>query len=368
MIKKIALIGPAYPYRGGIAQYTGELYTALSKKAEPVLYSFKRLYPSWLYPGESDKEIDAERTVDAKLIIDVYNPFSLMKLCRDIEKQGCEAAIITWWTLLWQPGMAYVARRLSKRGIKTVFLCHNLYDHNGKHINQKISKKLLAASDAYVVHSTDEEKELAELFPQKPVFRRLLPMYSQYPKATERLNKRGDLEVLFFGFIRPYKGLDVLLEALPSLNERTYVTIVGEYWGNKKDLEDTIKGIDFKNMETRLEYVSAEETANYFERADVAVLPYLSATGSAVLSVAYNYEVPVVASSVGGLKDGVIEGETGWLVDAGSSKDLALAINHVSRKKADDMKTGIREFCKKNDWDTMADKLIRFVDGVTRKP
>lgn len=363
MAKKIALIGPAYPYRGGIAQYTSELYEALAKETDVTLYSFKRLYPSWLYPGESDKEID-KGTVAARQIIDVYNPLTLSKLCRDIEKEGCDVAIITWWTLIWQPGMAYVARHLRKKGIKTVFLCHNLYDHDSKGIKQKISKKLLTMSDAYIVHSADEETLLNEVFPNKPVFRRLLPIYAQFPKATKRLKKRGDLELLFFGFIRPYKGLDVLLKSLSQFDRDVYVTIVGEYWGEKAEINQKIAATGYENITARIEYVTMEEAANYFEQADVVALPYLSATGSAVLAVAYHYGVPVIASNVGGLGDGVIDDKTGWLVRPGSAHDIANVINTISRKQASSMKAHISDFCKENDWPTFARKLAEFTERL----
>lgn len=363
MTKKIALIGPAYPYRGGIAQYTSELYDALSKETDTVLYSFKRLYPPWLYPGESDKEIDTS-TVVAKQIIDVYNPLSLITLCSDIEKEGCDVAIITWWTLIWQPGMAYIARRLRKKGIKTVFLCHNLYDHDSKGVKQQVSKKLLNASDAYIVHSSDEEELLNEIFPGKQVFRRLLPIYAQFPKATKKLKKRGDLELLYFGFIRPYKGLDVLLKSLSQFERDVYVTIVGEYWGDKAEIEEKIVSSNYKNVTARIEYVTMEEAANYFEQADVVALPYISATGSAVLAVAYHYKVPVIASSIGGLKDGVLDGTTGWLVEPGSAYDIAKTVNSIDRKKAAGMKSAIEQFGKDNSWSAFARHLTKFIDKL----
>lgn len=363
MTKKIALVGPAHPYRGGIAQYTNELYDALKNETDVKLYSFKRLYPSWLYPGDSDKEL-TNGEITAERIIDVYNPFSLVKLCRDIEKEDCKVAIITWWTLFWQPGMAYIARRLSLKGIKTVFLCHNLYDHGGNGLKQKISKKLLTVSDAYIVHSSDEEKTLHEIFPNKRVFRRLLPVYTQFPSASKKLKKRGDLEVLFFGFIRPYKGLDVLLESLSKLNNDVHLTIIGEYWGEVNELKEKIKSVNYKKIETHIEYVSMEDAANYFDRADVVALPYLSATGSAVLSVAYYYGVPVVASAVGGLRDGVIEGKTGWLTKPGSAEEIAQVINNIDRAKAASLRHGIEGFCKENSWAKMAQQITVFIDKL----
>lgn len=362
-MSRIAIVGPAYPYRGGIAQYTDELYEAMSLEADVTLFSFRRLYPSWLYPGSSSREVNGGEVV-AELIIDVYNPMSIVRLCQKIEKGGYDAAIITWWTLFWQPAMSYVARRLSKKGIKTVFLCHNLYDHDGNSIKRLVSKKLLSTSNGYIVHSSDEEKILNEIFPSKPVLRRLLPVYNQFPKATKKFKKRGDLEVLFFGFIRPYKGLDVLLAALPKLEHNVFLTIAGEYWGDRNEITTKLESVGYGHIETHLEYVRMEEAANYFERADVVALPYLTATGSAVLSVAYYYAVPVVASSVGGLKDGVINGQTGWLVPPNSSDELAKTINRLDREKTRATEGFIRDFCRDNTWSAMAQHILSFIDRV----
>lgn len=365
--RKIAIIGPAYPYRGGIAQYTDSLQSAMVKNGtESTLYSFRRLYPGWLYPGKSDKEEGlVENRPNTNYILDVYSPFTVLRLCRDIEKKSYDAVIITWWTLFWQPSMAYVAHRLSQKGIKTIFLCHNLYDHDGSPLKQKISKWLLGSANGYIVHSTDEEDALRKYFPDKPVLRRVLPVYSQFPKPTKTLKKRGRLELLFFGFIRPYKGLDVLLAALAKLNDdQVHLTIVGEYWGDDEDFLMAIKAKGLRNIETHLDYVSMEDAANYFERADAVVLPYLSATGSAVLSVAYFYKKPVIASAVGGLGDGVNDGRTGWLVAPGSSEDLADTIKNLDRNTGVMMAKEIEHFCEENNWKNMARAIAEYIGDI----
>lgn len=363
----IALIGPVAPYRGGIAQYTTQLAGALAEAAELHVFSFKKLYPKWLYPGKSDKEpgMVEYRMPGVRYSLNIYSPFSLRKTADEIVKAGCEVAVITWWTLIWQPGFAYVARRLKKRGVKVVFLCHNLFDHDAKGLKRRISETLLRQADAYIVHSTEEKEMLSTIKPGALVMQRILPVYGQFPEPNETLEKRGRLEILFFGFIRPYKGLDVLIDALALLKDQdVYLTVAGETWDDEKALREQLVNAGVPNLELHLEYVDDQSAANYFARADVVALPYRSATGSAVLALAYNYRRPVLATKVGGLQDGVIDNETGWLVAPASPEALAEAVAKINRKDLSVMEQKIQQLCEENTWSNMAEAVALFADKV----
>ncbi|HRJ05933.1 MAG TPA: glycosyltransferase family 4 protein [Candidatus Saccharibacteria bacterium] len=367
--RKIIIIGPAYPYRGGIAQYNDRLAEALKQTHEAIIFSFKRMYPSWLYPGASDKEVGmAGQQTATRGVIDVYNPFTLLSTIRQIKHEKPDTILITWWTLFWQPAMAFLAWRFSRSGIKTVFICHNVFDHDGNGLKQAVGKKLLSTADGYIVHSSTEKDTLKALYPSKPVLQRLLPIYSQFPPPSEALPRRAQLELIFFGFIRPYKGLDVLLDAMTLLPDSTnvYLSVVGEYWGEAQELEDMVAQRKLDNVELVNRYVSMEEAANYFERADICVLPYISATGSAVLSLAYNFNVPVIASRAGGLKDAVTEGKTGWLVTPSDTKELArIIIDRIGLDKKT-MQNDIETFCKNNDWLGMAAAIADFTATIKK--
>ncbi len=358
---KIALIGPVAPYRGGISQYTTQLHHVLANYTTLHTISFKRQYPRFLYPGKSDIDERAakHREKNVTYILDAYSPLSLWRTVRHISHSDCEVAIISWWTLFWQPGFAFIARRLRKRGIKTVFLCHNLVDHDTSGLKRRLSEWFLKQADGYIVHSSEEAKALEQLKPGTKILMRPHPIYTHFPAPNKTLAQRGRLELLFFGFIRPYKGLDVLLEALAQLDDKeVHLTIVGETWDNEQVLRSRLAAIP--NVEAHLKYVSEQEAANYFARADVVVLPYLSATGSGVVTLAYNYQKPVIASRVGGLQDAVIEDKTGWLVPPDSPADLAAAIKNIDRKQLQSMKPAIKKFCQENSWDAMAEKIATF--------
>lgn len=364
---KVALIGPVTPYRGGIAQYTTQLHDALSQLVDLQTFSFKKLYPQWLYPGKSDKEPGKAnyRKPGVSYTLNVYSPLSLRKTVDEIAKIGCDVAIITWWTLIWQPWTAYMAQRLKKKGVKVVFLCHNLFDHDAKGLKRRISETLLRQADAYIVHSTEEKAMLATIKPNAPVMQRILPVYGQFPQPNEKLEKRGRLELLFFGFIRPYKGLDVLIDALAQLSDpEVYLTVAGETWDNENELSERLNSAGVPNLELHLEYVDDQSAANYFARADVVALPYRSATGSAVLALAYNYRRPVLATKVGGLQDGVIDNETGWLVAPASPEALAEAVAKINRNELPAMERKIERLCEDNTWGNMAKTIETFLSQL----
>ena len=361
----IALVGPVLPFRGGVAQYTTSLHEALHALPDTTVQtvSFKRQYPQWLYPGKTDKDDTAEQQPDVDYLIDAYNPLTWRKAANRIAKNGCDVAVLDWWTLFWQPGFAYIARRLHKKGVKTVFLCHNLFDHDATGLKRKISQTLLLQADAYIVQSSEQQAMLRELKPGADVVLKTHPIYDRFPVAANPLPKRGKLELLFFGFIRPYKGLPVLIEALKELNDHDiYLTVVGEPWGDAEALQKELAESGVPNLEVHLEYVDDAEAANYFARADVVVLPYLSATGSGVVAMAYNYGKPVLATSVGGLKDVVMEGQTGWLVPAQDATALQRAIAELSRESCRAMEPAIAAFCQDNSWQRLAETIRQLAD------
>lgn len=363
--KNITLIGPIFPYRGGIAQYTEQLKNALENECNLQTISFKRLYPKWLYPGKDDGKLDHSNMNNelkgVDYIIDAYWPFSLNKTIKHIEKNGSKLVVISWWTLFWQPAFAYLAWRLKRRGVKTSFLCHNLTDHKAPKIAKKISFKLLKTTNLYISHTKEQADQLKKVNSNAEVLFKPHPIYNHFPDLKIKLKKRGKLELLYFGFIRPYKGVDVFLKALNKLDDSgIYATIVGETWGSREEIKNNL-GSTKTNVEFVLKYVSEQDAANYFGRADIVVLPYLSATGSGVVTLAYHYGKPVIASSVGGLKEVVTQDGTGWLVQPNSINKLSCLIKKVDRKTANSMQKNIAAFVKKNNWQAMAKSIVDLI-------
>lgn len=365
--QKFAVIGPIYPYRGGIAQYTEELTKALEKKCEVYSVSFKKLYPKILYPGKSDKvaSLNETKRKNVDYILSATSPRSWNQAVKKIASSECDAVIIMWWTFFWQPALGIIAWRLKKKGIKVIYLCHNVTDHEENFIKRQISKLAIRVADGYILHSNEENDKLKKIKPQANILIRVHPIYTHFPKPDKDIKKRGRLEVLYFGLIRPYKGLSVLIDAMGKLNDpQVHLSIVGEVWGakDKEEFIDSIKKSKNASIDYNFEYVSEGQAAEYFDRADVVVLPYLSATGSGVITLAYHYGKPVIATAVGGLRDVVIDGKTGWLIKPKSPDELAQTIAGVSRKDVQKMRPSINNYCQENSWDNMAKEIIKFVD------
>lgn len=365
---KLALLGPiSPPFRGGIAQYTGNLRKELSSRCELKTVSFKRLYPAWLYPGASDREpgMEHEYREDVLYALDALNPYTLWAAAREIAESHCELAVFNWWTLFWAPGFAWMAKLLRARGVPVAFLCHNLFDHDSGPMKRMLATRFLSQADAYLVHSRVQADSLKQRFPGKAIRLHPHPTYDSYPPPIKILPKRGRLELLFFGFIRPYKGLDSLIDALAQLADRdVYLTVVGEPWCKPVELERRVRESGAPNVELHLEYVDASAAANYFSRTDLVVLPYRKATGSGVAAMAYHYDKPVLATRVGGFPDVIEDGRTGFLVDPDSPHQLAAALQTLDRSTLAPVVNRVRDYKNRFTWSSLADTLIELAQTL----
>lgn len=359
--QRLALVGPVTPYRGGIAQYTTELRRALAARCELHTISFRRQYPAWLYPGKSDREPGPGEFTEPQVdyILDALNPFTWASAARSIAARGCDLAVIDWWTLFWAPGFALMARMLRARGVPVTFLCHNLFDHDSSVIKRAVASHLLAQADAYLVHGNAQADALRRQFPSKHVVVHPHPTYDRFPEPLQPPVGRGRLELLFFGFIRPYKGLDTLISALARLNDpAVHLSVVGEPWCQVERLRADVEASGAPNVHLHLDYVDDASAASFFARADLVVLPYRSATSSGVAAVAYHYDRPILATRVGGLPDVVQEGRTGFLVDAESPGQIAACIKELTRERLNNMRGAVRSIKTRFTWDSLAMTLV----------
>jgi len=360
--KRVVLIGPVLPFRGGIAQHTTMLRRALSKICTLKTISFSRQYPQVIFPGESDIDPSFKEHLEDEVeyAIDSLNPYTWYKAVSSILKFKPEIVIIPWWTIFWFFCFFYIQRRLLKNNINVYFLCHNVIEHETAFWKKFLTRLLLNKCDNFIVQTEVDKNNLNTFLPGKNILKHPHPIYSQFPAAKKTLAKRANLELLFYGFVRPYKGLEVLLSAM-KLIKRTdsHLSIVGEFWDSK---EETADYIIKNNLESVVEiiprYVTDQETAEYFQRADVVILPYKSATGTGVIPIAYHYNKPVIVTNVGGLPDVVSQNNTGWIIESNSPQALANSIDSLSVNNLDKFKTNIIEYKKSLSWDHMAKEIL----------
>jgi glycosyltransferase involved in cell wall biosynthesis len=340
---KMAVVGPAYPFRGGIAHYTTLLTSYLAAEHDTRLYSFKRLYPAGLYPGRSQIDPSGKPVaeVEARRWLTPWWPLSWRRVTRDWKTWQPDRVVVQWWVPFMAPQTVWLLKRARQLRVHSTLLCHNVLPHERSRTDALIVKQVLRRADRLIVHTQAEYERARALLPDKPIVVSPHPTYAELPtNKWTRESARAELKIdgkvlLFFGLVRPYKGLLDLIEALPAVLAEMNVTllVVGEIWGdaaiyharvNELGLRDKVRFID--------RYVSNDEVALYFSTADLVALPYREATGSGVLQVALGAGVPVVATRTGGMDEVVRDGVTGYLIDPGDIAGLSRAVVRYFRE------------------------------------
>lgn len=361
---RVAIIGPVIPYRGGIAQHTTMLHRALSRQSNCLTVSFTRQYPKILFPGATDvdESLVGHKEPGVEFLIDSINPLTWQKAIKRLLEFQPQVIIFPWWHVYWAPCFGWMASRLKRLlpGAELVFLCHNSLEHESAIWKRLLSNNVLSMATRFLVHTKEDRKNLRQWFPEKAVDVQFMPVFDNFPVPLGKLPRRKGLELLFFGFVRPYKGLSTLLEAMALLkSENVHLTIVGEFWNGAGETNAFVHshGLDGQ-VEVVARYVPDAEAAEYFARCDLVVLPYHSATGSAVIPSAYHFNKPVLATKVGGLPDVVVDGETGTLVEPCSSDALAHAIRSILVGEMHFNLERIARFKAELSWDGFASAVL----------
>jgi glycosyltransferase involved in cell wall biosynthesis len=334
----ICLIGPSYPFRGGLAHYTTLLYRHLCGRHQVAFYTFKRQYPRWLFPGRTDKDTSAAplREGTAQYVLDSLNPLTWLSVCRRIKQDRPELVIIPWWTSFWTPQLWTIATIVKRSSsAKILFICHNIVDHEALFFSRICSRAVLRKGNHFLVHSQNDGERLRGLVRSAPITHAFHPLYSFFndglhssSAAKAKLGVQGEV-ILFFGFIRPYKGLQHLLQAMSLVltHRQVILLVVGEFWAGKEAYAQQIQALKIGHaVKVVDQYVPNEEVGLYFSAADLVVLPYVSGTGSGIVQIAYGLDKPVVATRVGSLPEVVDDSRTGYLVNPGDPCALADAI------------------------------------------
>jgi glycosyltransferase involved in cell wall biosynthesis len=323
---RVTIVGPAYPLRGGIAHHVYRLSQELAARGHAVqVISFRKLYPSLLFPGTSETDTSGLK-LDAKAepLLAPLNPATWARAVRAIKAFGPDAAIIQWWQPFFAPVLGVLARALSRRRIRTLAECHNVFPHEGTPLDRSLIKFALGPMDCFITHSESDRKELDSILPGRTVRVCPLPEVGEFKAPSH--SPRDGRRILFFGKVRKYKGLDVLLRAMPSVISRVEceLSVVGEFYDSAEKYLRMVRelGIE-RHVSIDNRYVPNEQVPELFEQADVLILPYLSATQSGVASIALSNGLPIIAARTGGLAETVIEQVNGLLFAPGNWQELA---------------------------------------------
>ncbi len=311
--KKIAVIGPVFPYRGGIAHFTSALAETLQSQGhEADIISYKWQYPKFLYPGKTDKDPSQNRTKpNASYILSSLNPCDWHKTYRYIWKTKPDLVIFQWWVSIWSPAYAWLFKKLKRAGIPFKVLVHNTHPHEARAIDKFLARYALKHARDFITMTDREAKKLKTLLKTDINIQTVPhPIYKAFPskgysktEARQHLGLAPNLPVLlFFGFVRAYKGLDLLLEAVAQLQAQdtpVQLLVGGEFWDDIGQYEAQIVRLNIQDkVKIVAEYIPDEEASTFFEASDCLVAPYRDATQSGSVKLALGYGIPVVVSEV----------------------------------------------------------------------
>jgi glycosyltransferase involved in cell wall biosynthesis len=338
---KIAVVGPAFPYKGGGAHHTTELAHRLSAAGhEVVIESWRAQYPSFLYPGQQTiSEPEGEPFPATRHALDWRRPDGWWRTGRSL--RSCDLVVLAVLSPVQVPSYLGILAGIG-RATPVVALCHNVLPHESKPYDRPLMRRLLRRVNGVLVHS-EQQAEIARTLTSKPV--RVAEMPAHLPTSEVAAPHEGTTHrLLFFGIVRPYKGLDVLLRALAAGPPDVSLTVAGEFWGGLEDTEKLISELGLAGrVELRPGYVPAADVPGFFAAADALVLPYRSATASQNVWMAYEHGVPVIATRVGGFAAQIRDGVDGLLCEPDDAGSLADALKRFyAPGEPERLRSGVR--------------------------
>jgi D-inositol-3-phosphate glycosyltransferase len=305
---RISLIGPVYPYRGGIAHFTTSLYNKMVEKGHEVqIISFYKLYPAWLYPGESDKDPSQDPfKVDASFVLDPYNPITWEATVKKVSLFNPEIVTIQWWVTILAPAYAYITSRLKSMGYKTIYIIHNVLPHEKRFWDSYFARLALRQGAHFIVQTGKEKDRFTQLLPGREAIIVPHPIYDIFTKPRiSKIEARNNLAIvgllpviLFFGIIRPYKGLVYLLDAIANLKKTgidVQLIIAGECWEDISTYNSQIKNLGIEDrVRHDNHYITNEDVGTYFLAADLFAAPYIGGTQSGAVRIALDFGLPII--------------------------------------------------------------------------
>ncbi|MDP3451672.1 MAG: glycosyltransferase [Bacteroidales bacterium] len=371
---KIAILSCFYPYRGGIAQFNANIYNELGKTHEVRAFNFKRQYPGILFPGKT-QYVTAEDNaikIDSTPILDSINPLSYISTSRAIREWEPDLLIMRYWISFFAPSHGFVGRHQLKK-TKVISILDNVVPHEKRPFDTALTKYFLSSGDGFVVLSSSVGEDLIRLKPDARFKVIPHPLYNHFGEKQERDSsiERLSLEknkknILFFGLIRDYKGLDILIDAFSLLDQSYQLIIAGEPYGS---FEPYARQLALSPAKERIKlfnrYIPDGEVPLFFSCADVVVLPYRSATQSGISAISYHFGVPIITTDVGGLKEIIEKQGTGIVVEYPECGAIAKGIREFFEGgNRDTYIEGVERAKRELSWQSFAQELLSFYNTL----
>ena len=374
---KISIFSTFYPFRGGIAQFSALLFRSLEKKHTVSAFTFKRQYPNFLFPGETQyvTENDQADRIPSEQILDSINPLTCISSAKKINTYQPDIYISNYWMTFFGPSLGVLSLFLNKN-TKQIAIIHNMIPHEKRFFDKPFNRFYLKRIDGFVVMSDIVLKDLLSLKPKAKFIQLNHPTYNHFGDSVDQQTAIQNLKIadkkytlLFFGFIRDYKGLDILIDAMSMLDDRYQLIVAGEVYGSFDTYQEQINASSARErIHLFNKYISDEEVPVYFSAADVCILPYKSATQSGITAIANHFNLPVIATDVGGLKESIEDQQNGLIVKEGSVEALKNSIEHyfsnnLKEKFSKNLKE--RNLAENgNSWDNFTEKLMNFAESI----
>lgn len=363
---RIAYLSVFPPYRGGIAQFAASLLASLAEKHEVKAFNFKRQYPDFLFPGKT-QYIESEEAYAylSERVLDMLNPISYWNTAQQIIKFAPDVVYINYWMPFFSPALGSIAYLLKRKGIKVIAILHNLIPHEKRKGDALFNDYFIRQINGFLVMGSSVKQDLLSLKPKANYRQHPHPLYDHFGEKMDRTAALATFGIapekkvlLFFGLIRAYKGLDILIEAFGELSEEYELIIAGESYEEFTQYQNIINQHNNSDkVHPHIRYVADEEVPTFFSAADLCVLPYKSATQSGVVSIAFHFDLPVLVTDVGSLREIVDNFQGGEVVKPNDSKALAQAIRAFftsDRNYSEQIKARKTTFS----WEGLADTVV----------
>jgi glycosyltransferase involved in cell wall biosynthesis len=372
--KKISIFSAFYPFRGGIAQFNARFYQSLERISKVKAFTFNQQYPSWLFPGQTQfvTDLDNADSIPSGRIVSTFRPWTYISAAWKLRKSNPTVYIANYWMTIFTPMYAVFNVFLPKK-VKRIALLHNFIPHEKRFFDRLFNRWMVKLFDGFIVMSDKVRDDLLSVHPEARFVQLEHPWYDHFGTPMDQAVARERLGIsptkhtlLFFGIIREYKGLDLLINAMDELDSDYQLVIAGEVYGDFSYLEQLIsKSKNKSNIHLFNSYISDEEVKWYFSAADVCVLPYKSATQSGVTATSFYFNVPVIATNVGGLSQSVGHEVKGLIADYPTVEALT---STIQRYTAEEWKSkcqqAITHARHRYSWDYFAKEVLEFSDRI----
>lgn len=380
-MKNVVIIGPAHPLRGGLASFNQRLANEFVDMGwNCSIFSFSLQYPGFLFPGTTQYSSDPPpANLVIHSIINSVNPLNWLSVGRRLRKMAPDLIVVRYWLPFMGPALGSILRIAgTHRNTKVVAITDNVLPHEKRPGDKMFTKYFLKACDGYVTMSDKVMRDLRTFEPTKPAIQVLHPLYDNFGEPISKAIARGELGIdedekilLFFGFIRRYKGLDILLQAMKIVKERAILSgvkcplllVAGEYYEDAAEYNRLIKELDIEDvLILRTDFIADARVRTFLCAADVVVQPYRNATQSGVTPLAYHFEKPMIVTNVGSLPDLVPDHRVGLVCDP-TPGSIAAAIFEFYELGENFFIPHLREEKKKYSWKKLVDALVKVGDS-----